>query len=81
MGSGENLMTIFCSQCGVEKRQVNHWFLAWMEWGGKRLCVIPWELDPALSREDSVQKLCGQGCLLKSVQQYADSKQLAGVRQ
>lgn len=73
-------MPIHCSQCGVEKRE-SGWFLAWMEWGGKRLCVIPWELDPALSREDSVQKLCGQSCLVRSVQQYADAKQLMGVRQ
>ena len=70
-----------CSQCGVEKRETNHWFMCWTEWSGKRLCVIPWELDPEMSREDSVLKICGQGCLVKVVQQYADAKQLTEIGQ
>lgn len=74
---------IHCSQCGVEKRDVNHWYLVWLEWGRQRFCWIPWELDPAMAREETVQKLCGDQCLHKAVQKHADSLsgQLTGIAQ
>jgi hypothetical protein len=66
-------MTISCSQCGVVKGEVNHWFFAWMERGNKRLCVVPWEEDEGLIHEPMVQKLCGQNCVHKFTQQFLDS--------
>jgi hypothetical protein len=66
-------MTVTCSQCGVLKREVNHWFFAWTERAGQRLCIVPWEADSGLAHEPSVEKLCGQNCVQKFVQRYLDS--------
>ena len=63
---------ITCSQCGKEKRETNHWFFGWLERGGHRLCIVPWNFDPVLAREQEVQKLCGDQCVHKFVQQFAD---------
>lgn len=30
-----------------------------------RLCVMPWECDPELAHESTVEKLCGQLCVVK----------------
>jgi len=65
-------MAINCSQCGVEKRDVNHWFLFWSERYGERVCFTPFDFDPAMQREESVQKICGTQCLHKAVQKAAD---------
>jgi hypothetical protein len=67
-------MNIVCSQCGVQKREINHWWFAWTERAGQRLCIIPWQSDEGLIHEPKVQKLCGQNCVLKFTQQYLDSE-------
>lgn len=61
-----------CSQCGTEKRETNHWFFGWLERSGERLCLVPWAFDPHLIHEPNVQKLCGDQCIHKFVQQFAD---------
>lgn len=61
VGKGNNV--IQCSQCGVFKREVNHWYFAWLERGQMRFCVMPWEADPELAHEQTVNKLCGLQCL------------------
>lgn len=66
-------MTISCSQCGVVKGEVNHWFFAWMERGNQRLCIVPWEADEGLVHEARAQRLCGQNCVHKATQQFLDS--------
>lgn len=66
---------IFCSQCGTAKRETNHWYFSWIERGGLRLCIVAWSFDPELVHEASVQKLCGQQCVQKAVQQYLDECQ------
>jgi len=60
-----------CSQCGVPKGQTNHWFLAWVE-RNSRFCFDLFGADPALQREETVQKLCGEACLLKAAQRHAE---------
>jgi len=63
---------ITCSQCGTEKRDTNHWFFGWLERDGQRLCLVPWSFDPHLVHDREIQKLCGDGCVIKFVQQFAD---------
>lgn len=63
---------ISCSQCGTPKKLVNHWWLLWSERQDERICFTPFDLDPAMQREDTVQKLCGTDCLHKAVQKAAE---------
>jgi len=65
-------MTVTCSQCGVPKKETNHWFFGWLEREGRRLCIVPWGFDPMLVHEPTVQRLCGDSCVHKFVQQFAD---------
>jgi hypothetical protein len=71
---GESLvsMTVTCSQCGVVKGSVNHWFLFWSERQGERVCFTPYDLDHAMQREESVKKICGTECLHKAVQKAVE---------
>ena len=64
---------ITCSQCGIIKREVDHWFLAWTERGGERFCFALLESDLSIASEESVQTLCGERCLHKAVQRFSDS--------
>jgi hypothetical protein len=64
---------ITCSQCGVLKREVNHWFLTWTERAGERFCFAPLGADPSMVSEERVETLCGDLCLHKAVQQFSDS--------
>lgn len=76
MGARED-MKIRCSQCGVEKQLVNHWFLFWTERQGERGCFTPFDLDPAMQREPSVQKICGTECLMKAVYKATERQRIA----
>jgi hypothetical protein len=67
-------MTV-CSQCGALKRDVNHWWFGWTERLGQRICIVPWNFDSALVHEPHVEKLCGQSCVVKFVQQSMDQIQ------
>jgi hypothetical protein len=62
-----------CSQCGSLKREVNHWFIAWIDKGGQRFCITPLEADPVMAGVDGVLTLCGQWCLHQAIQKYTDS--------
>lgn len=70
-------MKIFCSQCGIEKRQVNHWFIAWHERLGDRFCFTLYEMDMSLAREETVQKICGESCLHLAIQKHIEKLRLA----
>lgn len=61
---------ITCSNCGAIKRDVNHWFLAWLEREDMRFCVVPWDTDPALQFEAGVFKLCGHNCVTKTLSEW-----------
>lgn len=68
---------ISCSQCGALKRDVNHWFIAWTDKAGQRLCITPLEADPVMAEMDGVLILCGQWCLHQVVQRFTDSHPVA----
>jgi len=76
-------MPVVCSNCGVEKRQVNHWFLVWLERGDTRLCITEYDEDPAMQHETSVAKVCGESCLMRMVARFCARKSavVAGVDQ
>jgi|KBSMisStandDraft_5_1062788.scaffolds.fasta_scaffold00073_23 hypothetical protein len=73
---------IVCSQCGAIKKEVNHWFLAWTDKGGRRFCFMRMDDDPGMATEEGVRTLCGQWCLHQEVQKHTDSaeKSHAGLR-
>ena len=71
MGGQVANMTI-CSQCGVQKREVNHWWFLWLERCGVRLCLLTWDADPDLQYESSVQKLCGMSCVSRAVSEFME---------
>lgn len=60
----EMIRTIFsCDQCGVEKKESNHWVLAYRIRG--HLLFVPWATDPdtlPLQYNSEVYHLCGEGC-------------------
>ncbi len=64
---------IVCSHCGALRNEVNHWFIAWIDKGGKRFCFMPMDADPIMAREDGVHAICGQWCLHQLIQKYTDS--------
>jgi hypothetical protein len=57
---------ISCDLCGTEKRQTNHWFVAYEAGGELRMCG--WHSRHRL-RADS-KHLCGQTCLHKLVDDF-----------
>jgi hypothetical protein len=63
---------ILCSQCGKEKLFTNGWYLFWGERFGERCCFTSFDLDPAMQREATVQKLCGMDCLHRAIQKAAE---------
>jgi hypothetical protein len=63
------LVTV-CSQCGVVKGEVNHWFICW--WSGRHFHTKPIDDDPAMQREADVFTVCGDGCAHKVYQQFLD---------
>jgi len=73
-------MTIYCSQCGSEKRETNHWWFVWYERGGARYCATPWETDSVLALDESVEKLCGINCLVVAHAKWAHSQLNIGAR-
>src|SRR5215467_7047886 len=66
-------VAVFCTQCGIQRLEVNHWFIAWTENSGHRFCFMLMDSDPAMANEDGVQTLCGQRCLHQAIQRYTDS--------
>jgi hypothetical protein len=64
---------ITCSQCGALKREVNHWFVAWIERHGEQFSFAPFDADASIAMEERGQTLCGDHCLLKAVQRFSDS--------
>jgi hypothetical protein len=56
---------ISCDICGTEKRQTNHWFVAYEQAGELR--VSAWG---AQKRRSSTKHLCGQTCLHKLVDDF-----------
>lgn len=62
---------ITCSQCGVQKRDVNHWFIAYVMFR-TQLRIDAFGVDPAREREETTQKLCGENCLIKAVVKHAE---------
>ena len=76
LGIVETVM-VTCSQCGRQKRDVNHWFLFWTERQGERGCFTLFDLDPAMQREPTVQKICGLDCLVKAVYRATERQRIA----
>lgn len=60
-----------CSQCGAAKGGTNHWWIAYVVFG-TQLRIDPFDADPARTREETTQKLCGTNCLHKAVEQHAE---------
>jgi hypothetical protein len=48
-----------CDQCGKEKGQVNHWYVAWLTIGDHFLEIAPW---PTSQHFPGAAHLCGQNC-------------------
>lgn len=59
--------TITCNVCGKQKREVNHWWVAY-ESQGVGFMLSPWNEN--LARNDIVQSLCGQECVIKAVSEW-----------
>lgn len=57
---------ISCDICGTEKRQTNHWFVAWEQAGELR--VSNWSSRKRLG--SGTKHLCGQSCLHKLVDDF-----------
>src|SRR5215467_7997047 len=62
-----------CSQCGIVRREVNHWFMAWTERSGRSFCFMPLDANPAMINDKHIHALCGQRCLHNAIQKYTDS--------
>ena len=64
-------MQITCAECGKAKGVTNGWFIAWPE-RKTRFCFDLLHNDPAMAREEGVQALCGENCLIKAVVKHAE---------
>lgn len=71
--SSSRIAGVFCSQCGMQRLEFNHWFIAWTERSGRRFCFMLMDAEPALAKQNGVQTLCGQRCLHQAIQKYTDS--------
>ena len=66
---------ITCDICGADKKQTNHWFVAFESVYLTGLMFVPAEdsrsaPDPAYIRED----ICGQECLHKRLSRWLESQ-------
>ncbi len=57
---------ISCDICGAEKRQTNHWFVAYTQ--GGELRVAPWNSNGRMRA--GAKHLCGQTCLHKLMDEF-----------
>lgn len=57
---------ISCDVCGAEKKQTNHWFVAWEQAGELRLAG--W--SSRMKQRPGTKHLCGQTCLHKLVDEF-----------
>jgi hypothetical protein len=57
---------ISCDICGAEKKQTNHWFVAYTQ--GGELRVAGWTTNGRI--RSGVKHLCGQTCLHKLVDEF-----------
>jgi hypothetical protein len=64
---------ISCDLCGAEKRQTNHWFVAYEQ--GEELRISGWSASNRL--RPGTRHLCGQTCLHKLVDDFM-ARALAG---
>ena len=71
--SRNEVRRIYCTQCGIPRLEVNHWFIAWTEKSGQQFCFTPMDSYPAMLTTDGVQTLCGQRCLHRAIQRFSDS--------
>jgi hypothetical protein len=67
-GPGANVIrqAISCDICGAEKRQTNHWFVAYEQ--GEELRLCGW--SSRQRKRPGSKHLCGQKCLHKLVDDY-----------
>lgn len=59
-------LAISCDICGAEKKQTNHWFIAYEAGGELRICG--W--TARLRKKSGAHHLCGQTCLHKLVDEF-----------
>ena len=57
---------ISCDICGTEKKQTNHWFVAYDQGGELRVSG----LNPSIRLRPTMKHLCGQTCLHKLVDDF-----------
>ena len=57
---------ISCDVCGAEKKQTNHWFVAYTREGELRMSPF----DPAARLRSGTRHLCGQTCLHKLLDEF-----------
>lgn len=62
---------ISCDICGTEKKQTNHWFVAYDQGGELRVSGF----NANLRLRPAMKHLCGQTCLHKLVDEYITSAQ------
>ena len=67
---------ISCDICGTEKKQTNHWFVAYNQ--GGELRVSEW--SPRNKLRPGSKHLCGQTCLHKLVDEFMDRAPVARVQ-
>jgi hypothetical protein len=61
-----------CFMCYAEKKLVNHWYLAYVE-RTSRFCIVPFDDDPAMQREEGVMPICGEFCLHRAIQRHLEN--------
>jgi len=57
---------ISCDLCGAEKKQTNHWFVAYNHGGELRVCGF----NPRTRLRVGSKHLCGQACLHKLIAEF-----------
>lgn len=62
---------ISCNVCGVEKRDVNHWYQLVIGCMGGEVHIVDWDVKLAHVADAHV---CGQGCALVLVSRWFQSK-------
>jgi len=73
-----NARHITCSECGAEKKQTNHWWIAFISAGSKLIAGMPrsiefreWNDSDALAA--NAHHICGERCLGKVLSRFCKS--------
>lgn len=81
-----NKTVTICDECGVEKKETNHWYLVLDDFGKDKnlsllgcpgIAIVPW--NDGLAKSLGLKHICGQNCATAIFSRWLSYGQLESV--